>query len=914
MHNGKRWCAVAAALFLGLAGVQAQEPTTAAHLAAAKIAEGKGDFAAAETELGAALAVASGDDRTRVEEQLRALLQKLGKEEGKPGPQAQWNDPVQRCILALDGSAESDAVAKLGSLGRLVVPQLLAALPRLGPFGVRNAVRLLGAVPDERARDALLHAIDTGDQAVIAAIEQTLSRMVREMALPLAERLADADVVCATKLAALQVLLNLDPERGGAEVAAMALTAPETASVHERLLAALDRGRPTWQKSVLAALWQHGGPAVRAEVLRQRILIDSTLSEDEVLAEFDTIGEGGRVHAADGACQRHPDWIRLGVKQLEAAMQCADAEVGAIIRTWEWWRAPDIAAPTLFAEANRGRRAYLWEALPAMVQHGWRIPLALEDAVAAVAGAHGTEGWRTFVLGMPEDAEARAVALMDRIGDPAAGGLAFGVAAARRPWRRLVAHWLANAPDIGGASELLSIDWIGASGAAVADLVAFARRYPRLRHQLRGQPFDGALISAFGRTPDLPADFMLPLLDAGWIEAWDALAARDPKSALAWAARADRLDATMAERAHELLIRCGGDADVPLAVRLCRMGVFPGEDGGGNLVNFVGEHGGGELEAIRLGEAPLPVDDFTMSWCLRAAEMAAQGARHRDLTALLELLPRLQVAIAIEVHDRLEQLRPGSADVGAFGAALARAVAASPTHSHEVSLASREVWGSVQCAVRLCRTLAGIGDAAALPALRQAMASSEPLVRSAAASAALQVAGPGKRALVVEMLGSQSPDVVGAALREGDFTGDAELRDAAATSLLRVAGAACEVDEFFRKLPVAARVDLARRVLAAPDCPQFGPPLLQAALGVLGRQKDGALVADMIRLAAHPDEGIRHELAAQLGNTFAREAAPPLLEMLKDDSASVRLEAKNALAQIAGYLDEREQWEKRFGR
>lgn len=49
-----------------------------------------------------------------------------------------------------------------------------------------------------------------------------------------------------------------------------------------------------------------------------------------------------------------------------------------------------------------------------------------------------------------------------------------------------------------------------------------------------------------------------------------------------------------------------------------------------------------------------------------------------------------------------------------------------------------------------------------------------------------------------------------------------------------------------------------------------------------------------------------------LGRTFAKEAAPALLELLKDDVQVVRDEAQTSLDQIASYLEGRAQWEKRL--
>ena len=58
------------------------------------------------------------------------------------------------------------------------------------------------------------------------------------------------------------------------------------------------------------------------------------------------------------------------------------------------------------------------------------------------------------------------------------------------------------------------------------------------------------------------------------------------------------------------------------------------------------------------------------------------------------------------------------------------------------------------------------------------------------------------------------------------------------------------------------------------------------------------------------DAGI--EVVKALGNTFSREAAPPLLEMLKDEDAVVRKAAQAGLDELANYLDAKARWEVRL--
>lgn len=66
------------------------------------------------------------------------------------------------------------------------------------------------------------------------------------------------------------------------------------------------------------------------------------------------------------------------------------------------------------------------------------------------------------------------------------------------------------------------------------------------------------------------------------------------------------------------------------------------------------------------------------------------------------------------------------------------------------------------------------------------------------------------------------------------------------------------------------------------------------------------------RAATHGSELVRQHAAERLGKTIVRDAAPTLLELLKDDSKRVRSMAQASLDQIAEYLDQRARWEQRF--
>ncbi|HEX5051682.1 MAG TPA: HEAT repeat domain-containing protein, partial [Planctomycetota bacterium] len=93
---------------------------------------------------------------------------------------------------------------------------------------------------------------------------------------------------------------------------------------------------------------------------------------------------------------------------------------------------------------------------------------------------------------------------------------------------------------------------------------------------------------------------------------------------------------------------------------------------------------------------------------------------------------------------------------------------------------------------------------------------------------------------------------------------------------------------------------------------RFKDELCQRALQCLGGSKDASHLSQLVRGAAHPSYRVRLVAATSLGNTFSREAAPQLLDLLKDDAEPVRQEAQKALDQIASYLDARAKWEARL--
>lgn len=192
MRQRTAWVVVLASLLAE--GLPAQDPQTVqGRLAAAKVAEARGEFASAVKQLRDALAVAALTERGEVEAALRSLLQRLGEpQEGATVAVAA--DPVQRLIDTLDTDGIEDAAVKgardsLASLGGLAIPQLLAAMPKLGPFGLGHVLHLLRPHADPRIAETVADLARKADPATALVVADRIAEFRSEVGGPLARRL-----------------------------------------------------------------------------------------------------------------------------------------------------------------------------------------------------------------------------------------------------------------------------------------------------------------------------------------------------------------------------------------------------------------------------------------------------------------------------------------------------------------------------------------------------------------------------------------------------------------------------------------------------------------------------------------------------------------------------------------------------
>lgn len=286
-----------------------------------------------------------------------------------------------------------------------------------------------------------------------------------------------------------------------------------------------------------------------------------------------------------------------------------------------------------------------------------------------------------------------------------------------------------------------------------------------------------------------------------------------------------------------------------------------------------------------------------------ARDLAKQIAARIDIAQLpeyLTILPDLPDEVANRAMQTLRS-QVATSHAPMLAQALAAAAAREPIVPAEVvcvlDLMTRS--GSTEC----------------LPALRSALANARlGEYRSQIAATMVSLPGQGWPAMLRELLAHPDARVVGEALAVVKPGQDQELLAAATEALLANVRTIGAVDAFFDGLEPAARASAARAVLQAADFPQCSEELARSTLRALGNLKDSRFAADLARGAQHPSRSVRLTTTDQLGRLFTRDAAPFLLELLKDDDRDVRQQAKERLDLLADYLDGAAKWNERLHR
>lgn len=877
-----------------------------AQLAKAVLLESQGDTAGAEEVLRLTIAAAEAKQRPQAEAALRGLLQRLGRGEDATAKAVTAQDPVtvrapaagdpiQRLLAALDEGSTNvksvdEAYGQLQSLGALVVPHLLAALPKFGPFGLRNAVSLLRSFDDPRIVPALRARIANDDAVAAMLAEELGARAPWTMAF--ARELAGRPLPPKARFEVLQVLRGSGAdEREWRPLLDALLGVPE---VHDELLESVSKeGKGAYDEIVLKALQQQGNDYVRAAATLRLLLADPRLDEATALAAFAKPPALHVTWMAKQLVERNPSWAGVGVLALRGNDTDGLPEQHWFTRT-EWWRRPAEAAPALLRVRVRPGHSHdaIVRSLKAIADTGWRVPRDLEmEFVKRMSEANTQEAMHCLVSVLPDDDEARALAVWASLSPNARRGFVGATVNAGRPWHRVVVGQIAQAKkstEIDG--DWLARDWRGAPAEVLAQLTETVARFA-MKDGASSPPWQGQLVTAYSSGQGVPVAVIATLVRAGSVSATQVMCARDPGEALAEALRLPNPRNEQLHALSALLPRHGDRRHLAVAVDwYSRQG-----DPNGSLQRFFSEHGIGAPEVIALAKT---ADNGRLAFM----ERVARGARVEDLATLLAMFPDLPSDTVQHVVGALEpQVRREHAP--ALRSALAALVTKWPLPVREGRVAGDELL------IHLSNLLGRVGSQEDLPTLRAAW-SLDTTWSGAAARAAVEVAGPQRRQVLVELLKSPRAAVVEAAF-VADLRGDVELCEMAMQAVLRY-GKQAASNAIVPHLGPEQGVALAKRVLGDEQLSAFVEGLVNNSLNALVRDKDARHVADLARAIAHPAVSVRKNAALCLGNTFSREAAPYLLQLAKDSSPPVRKQAEESLEQIANYLDTAAKWAERL--
>lgn len=904
MATISRWCVALAALSSMVVAPAQTTPVTASRLAAAKLAETRGDLAAAEAELRQALEGAGDADRNEIRRQLAMLQQKQGKLVAAAAPEAlPAGDPVQRLIADLElGSVNVPAVdlarKELLTLGALAVPPLLEALPRCGPFGLANVLWVLRQQEHAGIVPALVRRLDGADPAVLQAIVENLAGMRATTAVPVARALATRDLPPRVLLGVFAALRK--HAVGDDETRALALRLAKDPSVHDGLQNVIDNAKDEIAMLVHAEVMASGVGYLRGLATLRWVRLQPGLTEDAALEPLQKLPPDLQGWVARDVVAAQPHWVRIGLLALRRVAEAPDETSSAWFQDMQWWRLADQAGAALLALPERMPEEHarsVARAFAALVERGWTVPAASQRRLVELMlpMQNYPDLQRAAVQAIPVTDEDGALATWDALDARHRRLFTSFVVQLERPWHRLVARQLAACANSGEVAEsLICRDWSGAPADAVAALVATVERWP-LSPDGKPLPWHDDVVGAYRRCPNLPAAVVLPLAPH-YGPAWSALAEREPKLALALARPMEGLGVADITLLARLLGEHGSAADVPLAVRL-----MPHADSIpiAGVETFLQRHGSGRLEVIALGLGGIHPPGGSLQ---RMVVNAAKGARIEDLLELMNLMDGLAWEVYQPIVDALE--RQASAEHGPAIAALLLVPRSKETDENRLRM--------------LARFAARTTNPVCLPPLRQLLAKGTAngpvadVVAEAVAKAMLELAGAARRPMLEELLASPRAVVVAVALVVPELRADAALRAMAKAAVLRLVDTVDLTHEMFEALPPDDAQALARELLLHERFVSMASSSSASVLEAPRRAKRTIEPALLARAASHQDSDVRTQAAMELGNTFTREAAPFLIEMLKDAHKGVRDAAQRSLDQIANYLDAKAKWEQRL--
>ncbi len=912
MATNKVVGAALAALFS--LGLGAQDPKSfEQRMAAAKLAQTRGDLTAALEELRMAQGSAPPEQQEQLQRAMRSLLD---SQAGVGAQDPQGGDPVQRLIAVLDTGSDADpavfnAYRQLEQLGNLMLPQVLAAFPKMGPFGMRNALSLLRPFDDARIVDVLGKRLDGADPAVTAAIANMLSEMRPTVSVPLAQSIAAKATDEQVLIAVLWSLMKFDLDNEMTSKLAMHLANSSSSSTRARVLDLIVDFESRWAATVLDMLRQRGEEAFRARATYEWLQRVPDLSEAKALQALQTMPAATVASLATDLLRQHPQWGEVAMRALRSAI---DSGATLDLRAFDkspWGKQRD-AAGTLLLElpiAPHNERSQLADACMALIKSGWQVPAGNEGRLAEIMRAQGSGRWTTLVTAMPADAEDRAIAVWRELSPDDQPQFAAAANKAGRSWHRLFAMQLNGSPTQQAVPmDLLNRDWTGAPAAAMDELIELATRWPAPPAGWAGwQP---SLVQAWQRTPDMPVEVILPLVESGY-GAWPAFAFREPERALAWLRQATKRNGVDPMSAIELLRKRGGPDDVPSAIWIVHQ--LAGQPSS-TFMDFFYLHARGNLDAIGLAKVPMSARPEMTGFCVSIASQCALDVQVADLDALLELVPALPSEPGCNV------LRTLAKKVGAdHAAALMKALEQAMMRQEPAQGSSGQTTpiGNFSLRLGLLTCLAATGNPVVLPQLRRLLADgvsdddADGRFATQFTETCLAVAGDQRHDLLADMLGSTRTPILTAALSADELRRDDALRESARKAILRH-GETLHLKLSELALEPGDLESFAKDVVRDDRFAQFSKTLARSALSVLGKRKDKTYLAELLRGATHPDHEVRTAAALNLGNTYSGEAAAHLLELLKDDSESVRKAVQESLDRIANYLDERKKWEERL--
>ncbi|MCR9246400.1 MAG: HEAT repeat domain-containing protein [bacterium] len=923
---------VAALAALSCSAISAQAEAEAAtsaveRFAAARLAESEGRPEAAASELRAVMAHGREPQAKRASQLLTALLARQGRANAaatntaaaRPAPQdpsgggSPRPDPIQRLILTLDSGASSSpevksAVAQLRELDALVVPDLIAALPTLGPFGLNNVLVLLSRRSDPRVADALGQLLAKADPAVVSAIHKRLEGMPRSLAVPLARQLATLDVDVRARASALEVLLGEEREASLARRVATELAQDKSIAARSAVLPLLDGKNQEWVRQILDRLRRDESPSVRARATFAWIGLHPDMTEDEALSLLADIDERELARRVLWLSVKRPRWIRVAAIGARATIAIGNyRDLDDYLDDFEWVAQPAVAAEVLLAMPRNydGLSSHIAVTIKLLARAGWVLPAEMDRPFCDLS-ERVSSNWNYFVQLLPDDGEERALALWRERPRARAGLVEAALLYERRPWHRLAAESLiANGGQRNGVTNLLNIDWSGASSEALELLAKFTEKHAA--DAVRGN-YSGAMWQLYSSLSSPPPALILPLIEAGDQRAWIEFVGRDPRGALDWMRAGNSIEDGL-ERCVDVLPRHGAAEDLPLALRaLTTVSLEHNSRRAQQLRVWLTRTCPGDLRILALADPANRKEPDSARVCDMVVRDAVSRVRMADFGAIYARFSILSDYGEELVRALRGQIEPEHA--GALVRAidterqreLARYTAVEHSHSYDRYLLAD-----------LLEFVAMTGSPAGRSAAQRVLIQDDlpESVAAAAARAVVQLTVSDRLGTLKELLGSDRVAVVNAALAAEDIGGK-ELQKHVTSAVLRLADRLNGIATLMRSLSPTPRVELAQRVLDDAKLRQFSSGVVRSAIDVLAEQRSATYVPFFANALVHPARDVRRLAVIELGNTFDKRAVPPLLEMLKDEDPGNRVKAKECLDQIASYLEELEKWEKRF--